>query len=88
MFLPFFSHTTNIFLLTYVIGTCCVYAVFVASNIKAIADYYIGEDIDIRIYLLIILLPLILINMVREERKQKQINNLSIIITLNIKLVI
>lgn len=41
-----------------------MYTVFVASNIKALADHYIGCDIDLRIYLLTILLPLILINWV------------------------
>lgn len=46
------------------LGTCCVYTVFVASNIKAVADYFLGYDVDVRIYVLIILLPLILINWV------------------------
>lgn len=58
------SHIINTFLLIYQLGTCCVYVVFVSSNIKAIADYYTENDTDVRIYMLIILLPLILINWV------------------------
>lgn len=61
----FFSrHIVNTFLLIYQLGTCCVYVVFVASNIKAIADPLMEEPIDVRMYMLIILLPLILINWV------------------------
>lgn len=52
--------------MAYVLGVCCIYTVFVASNIKAIADYYIGYEVDVRIYVLTILLPLILINWVSE----------------------
>uniref|UniRef100_A0A182MCC9 Amino acid transporter transmembrane domain-containing protein n=1 Tax=Anopheles culicifacies TaxID=139723 RepID=A0A182MCC9_9DIPT len=59
-------HIVNVFLLIYQLGTCCVYVVFVSSNIKAIADYYTETDTDVRLYMLIILLPLILINWVRN----------------------
>lgn len=59
-------HIINAFLLIYQLGTCCVYVVFVASNIKAIADYYTETPTDVRLFMLIILLPLILINWVRN----------------------
>uniref|UniRef100_A0A2M3YXZ0 Putative amino acid transporter n=1 Tax=Anopheles braziliensis TaxID=58242 RepID=A0A2M3YXZ0_9DIPT len=59
-------HIVNVFLLIYQLGTCCVYVVFVSSNIKAIADYYTETDTDVRLFMLIILLPLILINWVRN----------------------
>lgn len=59
-----FSDITNAFLLTYQIGTCCIYVVFVASNIKAIVDYFTGVETDVRLFMVIILLPLILINWV------------------------
>lgn len=58
------SDITNAFLLVYQLGACCIYVVFVASNIKAIADYCFDDDIDVRLFMLIILLPLILINWV------------------------
>lgn len=57
--------------MVYVLGTCCVYTVFVASNIKAIADYYIGYEVHVRIYVLTILLPLILINWVSGHLRLK-----------------
>lgn len=63
---PYITHVINTFLLIYQLGTCCVYVVFVSSNIKSIADYYMEEKADVRLYMLIILLPLILINWVRN----------------------
>ena len=55
----------NFFLLTYQIGTCCVYVIFIASNLKDVIDPFISP-MDVRIYMLLILLPLILINYVRN----------------------
>lgn len=63
---PYITNVVNTFLLIYQLGTCCVYVVFVASNIKSIADFYMEDKPDVRIYMLIILLPLILINWVRN----------------------
>lgn len=60
----FFRDITNAFLLTYQLGGCCIYVVFVASNIKDIVDYFIDDELDVRLFMLIILLPLILINWV------------------------
>lgn len=62
------SDITNTFLLIYQLGACCIYVVFVASNIKDIADYCLDDNIDVRLFMLIILLPLILINWVRKSR--------------------
>lgn len=55
----------NTFLLIYQLGTCCVYVVFIATNIKDVLDIYMGET-NIRLYMLMFLLPLILINWVRN----------------------
>lgn len=63
---PYIGHLVNTFLLIYQLGTCCVYVVFVASNIKSVADYYLETPVDVRLCMLIILLPLILINYVRN----------------------
>lgn len=59
-------HITNGFILIYQLGICCIYVVFVASNIKSLMDYFTGSETDVRMYMLIILLPLILINWVSE----------------------
>lgn len=63
---PFIGDLVNTFLLIYQLGTCCVYVVFVASNIKSVVDYYLETPVDVRLCMLIILLPLILINYVRN----------------------
>lgn len=45
-------------------GICCVYVVFVAENAKRLVDFYLGASTDVRLFILIELLPLILINWV------------------------
>ncbi|ALC39884.1 CG13384 [Drosophila busckii] len=46
------------------IGFCCVYFLFVALNIKNVMDHYFF--LDVRIYLLLLLLPMVLLNLVRN----------------------
>ncbi|XP_059468908.1 proton-coupled amino acid transporter-like protein CG1139 [Neocloeon triangulifer] len=58
--------TINTFLVVDLLGCCCVYIVFVATNIKQVADYYWQLDWDIRIYMVCLLVPLILLNMIRN----------------------
>ncbi|XP_075230425.1 proton-coupled amino acid transporter-like protein acs isoform X2 [Lycorma delicatula] len=62
---PYARMACNVLLVVYQIGSCCIYVVFVASNIKHVADYYIS-DVDVRVYMVILLIPLILINWVRN----------------------
>ncbi|XP_076755224.1 proton-coupled amino acid transporter-like protein acs [Xylocopa sonorina] len=58
-------HIINGFLLIYQLGSCCVYTVFIATNLKlAFASFL--PDIDLRLYMLAILLPLILVNWIRN----------------------
>ncbi|XP_026467878.1 proton-coupled amino acid transporter-like protein CG1139 [Ctenocephalides felis] len=75
-------HVINTFLLIYQLGTCCVYVVFVASNIKAVVDYNLGTQTDVRLYMLAILLPLILINWVRNLKFLAPFSTLANIITI------
>ncbi|GAB0090005.1 proton-coupled amino acid transporter-like protein CG1139 [Sergentomyia squamirostris] len=56
----------NLFLVVDLIGCCCVYVVFVATNIKQIVDHYYSIDLDVRVYMAALLLPLILINLIRN----------------------
>ncbi|XP_075160922.1 proton-coupled amino acid transporter-like protein acs [Haematobia irritans] len=79
---PYIGHLVNAFLLIYQLGTCCVYVVFVSSNIKSIADYYLESPIDVRICMLIILLPLILINYVRNLKYMAPFSTLANAITM------
>lgn len=57
-------HIINIFIMTYQVGSCCVYVVFIAENLKALVDYAFNTKIEIRLIMLVLLLPLVLINWV------------------------
>ncbi|XP_073974096.1 proton-coupled amino acid transporter-like protein acs isoform X2 [Rhodnius prolixus] len=65
MFANVSAPIVDIFMISYQLGICCVYIVFVATNVKQVADYYI-TPLDVRLWMLILLLPLILINMIRN----------------------
>ncbi|KOC67166.1 Proton-coupled amino acid transporter 1, partial [Habropoda laboriosa] len=58
-------HIINLFLMVYQLGSCCVYTVFVATNLKLALKSTL-PDIDVRLYMLAILLPLILVNWIRN----------------------
>lgn len=75
-----FSDTVNVFLLIYQLGTCCVYVVFIATNVKEILDQYIGET-DVRLYMLVFLLPLILINWIRNLKYLAPFSTIANVIT-------
>lgn len=79
---PVIGHLVNTFLLIYQLGTCCVYVVFVSSNIKSVADYYLETPVDVRLCMLIILLPLILINWVRNLKYLAPFSTLANAITM------
>ncbi|XP_031629972.1 proton-coupled amino acid transporter-like protein CG1139 [Contarinia nasturtii] len=59
-------HITNGFLWTYQIGSCCIYFVFIAKNIESIVNYFTETSYHVRMYMLMILLPIILLNWVRN----------------------
>lgn len=63
---PYAAHIVNTFLLIYQIGTCCVYVVFVSENIHFVLTEHFGIEIELIHVMLITLLPLILINYVRD----------------------
>lgn len=73
-------HVVNTFLLIYQLGTCCVYVVFIAKNIKEVLDIWIGET-DIRLYMLMFFIPLLLINWVRNLKLLAPFSTIANIIT-------
>lgn len=75
-------NVVNIFLLIYQLGTCCVYVVFVSTNIKSILDLYLEEVTDVRLVMLVILLPLILINWVRNLKYLAPFSTIANLITM------
>lgn len=68
MFLRRFSkasiHIINIFLLIYQMGTCCVYIVFISKNLNSGLSSFV--TLDLKAYMAIALLPLILVNYIRN----------------------
>lgn len=48
------------------IGCCCVYIVFISTNLKEVVDYYTDTDKDLRVYMAALLPLLIVFNLVRN----------------------
>ncbi|XP_055297033.1 proton-coupled amino acid transporter-like protein CG1139 [Sitodiplosis mosellana] len=67
-FAPLFKHTAKVFLLMCQIGGCCIYVVFIAENIKSIVDYATDTTTDVRLFMVIILLPIIFLNWIRNYK--------------------
>lgn len=53
------------FLIVYQAGICCVYVLFVATNIKKLMDIF-DNSIDVKVYVASLLLPFILLMCVRN----------------------
>lgn len=61
-----FRILVDVFLVIYQLGICCVYVLFVAKNVKAVADQYTPSEISLELYMLMALVPFILINCIRN----------------------
>lgn len=77
---PYSGFVVDAFLILYQLGICCVYIVFVSSNFKAVIDLY-WTPLNVRIYMLIILIPLILLNYARNLKVLAPFSTLANIIT-------
>lgn len=62
----FFRILVNIIIWIYQVGACGIYVVFIATNIKSVVDYFTDTELSIRIFMLILLLPLVFINWVKK----------------------
>lgn len=59
--------TIDLFLVIDLLGCCCIYIVFFAANMKQVVEYYSPEtNMNIRIYMATSLLPLIVMNLIKN----------------------
>ncbi|XP_031356793.1 proton-coupled amino acid transporter-like protein CG1139 isoform X1 [Photinus pyralis] len=79
-FAPYSGYMVNIFLLIYQLGACCVYIVFIAVNIQAVANHYVG-DIAVELYMVMFLIPLILLNWIRNLKRLAPLSTFANFIT-------
>ncbi|KAI9586211.1 proton-coupled amino acid transporter 4 [Glossina fuscipes] len=61
-------------------GFCCVYFLFVALNVKEVIDHYFAK-LDVRLYLFILLGPMILINLLRNLKYLAPVSFFAAILT-------
>ncbi|XP_012531465.1 proton-coupled amino acid transporter-like protein CG1139 [Monomorium pharaonis] len=79
-FTPYAPGLVDGFMIIYQLGICCVYIVFVATNIKQVTDQY-WEPLGISTHMLILLVPLILINYIRNLKLLAPFSTIANLIT-------
>jgi solute carrier family 36 (proton-coupled amino acid transporter) len=57
-------HIINFGLFFTYFGTCAVYTVIIAENFKQVVDHHLGTDSNVRFYIMMLLVPLILLSWV------------------------
>ncbi|XP_046390627.1 proton-coupled amino acid transporter-like protein CG1139 isoform X2 [Ischnura elegans] len=55
------GHVLNWLQVIYQAGTLCVYIVFISTNLKEVVDAYIPDSMDLRLYMVVVVVPLVLI---------------------------
>ncbi|KAM7354296.1 proton-coupled amino acid transporter-like protein acs isoform 2-T2 [Cochliomyia hominivorax] len=68
------------FLFVTQMGFCCVYFLFVALNIKEVIDHYFVK-LDVHVYLLLMLIPMIFLNLVKNLKYLTPVSLLAAILT-------
>ncbi|XP_073949825.1 proton-coupled amino acid transporter-like protein acs isoform X2 [Choristoneura fumiferana] len=71
----------DVVLIIWQVGLCCVYAVFVAENVKQVCDFY-NYELPIRMHICALFVPLLILNMVKNLKLLSPISSLSNLITL------
>ncbi|KAH8262480.1 hypothetical protein KR026_008050, partial [Drosophila bipectinata] len=62
----FIRFMVNTFLVIDLLGCCCIYLVFVATNVEQVVKVYVDMEWSIRIWILVVTAPLILMCLVRN----------------------
>ncbi|XP_059481293.1 proton-coupled amino acid transporter-like protein CG1139 [Neocloeon triangulifer] len=74
---PYAGYIVNFFIFWFQVGTCCVYFVFISSNLQLVLNNYTTDVIDVRLYMCMILLPIMLLNCVRQLKYLAPFSGLS-----------
>lgn len=77
---PYSAHIVNVFLLTYQMGTCCVYFVFISENVKKVAESYL-PGYSIQMYMLAFLIPIMLLNSIKNLKRLAPVSSIANVIT-------
>ncbi|XP_055305347.1 proton-coupled amino acid transporter 1-like [Sitodiplosis mosellana] len=77
----FAKGTANFFLVITELGFCSVYILFVAANLQKVVNDHHTPEIDIRLYMVAILIPLILINFLKNLKYLAPVSLIASILT-------
>jgi len=65
-FAPYARTLVNVFLCVTQLGFCCVYFVFVATNLQQMINKHTGAELSVQTYMALLLLPMIFLNWIRN----------------------
>lgn len=77
----FFRNVINVFLCVTQLGFCCVYFLFVAANIQDVMSHYLSYDLGVHWYLFMILIPMILLNLLKNLKYLTPVSLVAAILT-------
>lgn len=84
--ITFRRRTINLFLCITQLGFCCVYFVFVAVNLQEVVAHYFVK-LDIRMYLLLLLIPMIMLNFLKNLKYLTPVSLFASILTVTGELI-
>ncbi|XP_053624624.1 proton-coupled amino acid transporter-like protein CG1139 isoform X2 [Plodia interpunctella] len=76
-----FYYFVDAVLIMWQLGICTIYAVFVASNLKQVCDFY-GFSLSLRLHMILMLPPLIIVNLVKNLKLMTPISTISNVMTI------
>lgn len=65
---PYASYITNALLISYQIGSCSVYIIFVSENLKLVINTYTSREISLNLIILLSFIPFYLVSCVKNLR--------------------